>query len=59
MGGVRHPQHTQIVALCLWSGWPDHEHSTTINHHDTKVKLLSSTAVIELLMMGGKTPETC
>jgi hypothetical protein len=25
-------------------------------HHDTKVKL---EAVIELLMMGGKTPETC
>jgi hypothetical protein len=28
------------------AGRPDHEHST-------------ATAVIELLMMGGKTPETC
>ena len=28
-------------------------------HHDTKVKPETATAVIELLMMGGKTPETC
>jgi hypothetical protein len=28
-------------------------------HHDTKVKPGAATAVIELLMMGGKTPETC
>jgi hypothetical protein len=28
-------------------------------HHDTKVKPKAATAVIELLMMGGKTPETC
>jgi hypothetical protein len=28
-------------------------------HHDTKVKPEACTAVIELLMMGGKTPETC
>jgi hypothetical protein len=28
-------------------------------HHDTKVILEAATAVIELLMMGGKTPETC
>jgi hypothetical protein len=28
-------------------------------HHDTKVKPVTATAVIELLMMGGKTPETC
>jgi hypothetical protein len=28
-------------------------------HHDTKVKLEAATAVIEFLMMGGKTPETC
>jgi hypothetical protein len=27
-------------------------------HHDTKVKPEAATAVIELLMMGGKTPET-
>ena len=28
-------------------------------HHDTKVKPEAVTAVIEVLMMGGKTPETC
>jgi hypothetical protein len=28
-------------------------------HHDTKVKPEANTAVIELLMMGGKTLETC
>ena len=28
-------------------------------HRDTKVKPEAATAVIELLMMGGKTPETC
>ena len=27
-------------------------------HHDTKLKPEAATAVIELLMMGGKTPET-
>jgi hypothetical protein len=28
-------------------------------HHDTKVNPEAATAVIELLMMGGKTPKTC
>jgi hypothetical protein len=28
-------------------------------HHDTKVKPEAATAVIELLMMEGQTPETC
>ena len=28
-------------------------------HHDTKVKPEAATAVIELLIMGGRTPETC
>jgi hypothetical protein len=40
------------------AGRPDHEHSTNY-HHDTKVKPKAATAVIELLMIGGKTPETC
>ena len=40
------------------AGWPDHEHMHGY-HHDTKVKPEAATAVIELLMMGGKTPETC
>jgi hypothetical protein len=29
------------------------------SHHDTMVKPEAATAVIELRMMGGKTPETC
>jgi hypothetical protein len=41
------------VVLCSWSG------RLTGCHHDTKVKTEAATAVIELLMMGGKTPETC
>jgi len=28
-------------------------------HHDAKVKPEAATAVIELLMMGGKAPEAC
>ena len=28
-------------------------------HHDTKVKPEAATTLVELLMMGGKTPETC
>jgi len=43
-----------IVVLCLWSGRLQHGY-----HHDTKVKPEAATAVIELLMMGGRTPETC
>jgi len=37
------------AVLCSWSGY----------HHDTKVKPEAATAVIELLIMGGRTPETC
>jgi hypothetical protein len=28
-------------------------------HHDMKIKPEAATAVIELLIMGGKTPEAC
>jgi hypothetical protein len=41
-----------IVMLCSWSGQPT-QHNY---HHDMKVKPEAATAVIELLMMGGKTP---
>jgi len=44
--------------LCSWSGRlarPQTQHDC---HHDTKVKPEAATAVIELLMMGVKTPET-
>jgi hypothetical protein len=42
-----------IVVLCSWSG-RQHDY-----HHNKKVKPEAPTAVIELLMMGGKKPETC
>jgi hypothetical protein len=51
------------VVLCSWLGWPagrsDRPRTQHDYHHDTKVKPEAATAVIELLMMGGKTPETC
>ena len=43
------------VVLCSWSGRPAQPRT----QHDTKLKPEAATAVIELLMMGGKTPETC
>jgi len=43
--------------LCIgWPAWPRTQHDY---HHDTMVKPEATTAVIELLMMGGKTPEMC
>jgi hypothetical protein len=53
------PSFVVTVMLCLWSGRlarPQTQHDC---HLDTKVKPEAATAVIELLMMGGKTPETC
>jgi len=45
------------VVLCSWWGRarPRAQHGC---HHDTKVNPEAATAVIELLMMGGRTPET-
>jgi hypothetical protein len=51
------------VVLCSWSGRPAGQPARPRTQHryrhDTKVKPEAATAVIELLMMGGKTPETC
>ena len=45
-----------IVVLCSWpAARPRTQHEY---HHDTKVKPEASTALIELLMMGVRTPET-
>jgi len=33
--------------------------TNSMTHHDMKVKPEAATAVIELLTMGGKMPETC
>ena len=48
-----------IVVLCSWSGRPSRPRTQHDYYHDTKVKPEATTAVIELLMMGEKTPETC
>jgi hypothetical protein len=45
-----------LEVLCSWSARPRIQHDC---HHDTKVKPEAATAVVELLMMGGRTPETC
>jgi hypothetical protein len=49
------------VVLCLWSGrpagWPARPQTQHGYYHDTKVKPEAATAVIELLMMGGKPPK--
>jgi hypothetical protein len=48
------------VYLFSWSGQlPARLRTQHYCHHDTMVKPEAATAVIELLMMGGKTPETC
>ena len=47
------------VVLCSWSGQPARPRTQHDCHHDMKVKPEAATAVIELLMMGGKTLETC
>jgi hypothetical protein len=41
------------------AGRPDRPRTQHNYHHDTKVKPEVATAIIELLMMVGKTPETC
>jgi hypothetical protein len=38
--------------------WPDHDQQHCY-HHTPKVKPEVATAVVELLMMGMRTPETC
>jgi hypothetical protein len=48
-----------IVVLCSWSDRPAGSRIQHDCHHDTKVKPEAATVVIELLMMGGKTPEIC
>ena len=48
-----------IVVLCLWLGRLARPQTQHDYHHDTKIKPEAATAVIELLMMGGKMPETC
>jgi len=44
--------------MCSWSGRPARPRTQHDYHHDTKVKPEPATAVIELLMMDGRTPKT-
>jgi len=48
-----------IAVLCSWSGRPARPRTQHGYHHDTKVKPEAAIAVVELLMTGGRTPETC
>jgi hypothetical protein len=48
-----------IAVLCSWSGRPARPRTQHDCHHETKIKPEAATAVIELPMMGGRTPETC
>ena len=49
-----------VHVFVVWpAGRPARPRTQHEYHHDTKVKPEAATAVIELLMMGGKTPETC
>ena len=50
--------HTPLQ-ICLPAGRPARPRTQHDCHHDTKVKPEAATAVIELLMMGGKMAETC
>jgi cytochrome c-type biogenesis protein CcmH/NrfF len=54
-----YPRIVVIVVLCSWSVWPARPRTQHDYHHNMNVKPEAATAVIELLMMGGKTPETC
>jgi hypothetical protein len=48
----------QFIILTFVYGWPARPRTQHDYYHDTKVKPEAATAVIGLLMMGGKTPET-
>jgi hypothetical protein len=48
--------HIVVIGVVLWAARRRTQHDY---HHDTKVKPEAATAVVELLMIGGKTPETC
>ena len=47
-----------IAVLLVMVGWPDHDQQHRY-HHAPTVKPEAATAVVELLMMGVRTLETC
>jgi len=59
-GGLWFYLHIVVtVVVCSWSGRPAGPRTQHGCHHDTQVKSEAATAVIELLMIGGRKPETC
>jgi hypothetical protein len=50
---------SRVVFVVGPAGRPARPRTQHGYHHDTKVKPEAATAVIELLVMGGKTPKTC
>jgi hypothetical protein len=58
---IRMLQRTQMLQPARRStiGQPARPRTQHDCHHDMKVKPEAATAVTELLMMGGNTPETC
>jgi hypothetical protein len=51
--------HQTDATAFSWSGRQARPRINHRYHHDTKVKPEAITAVVELLMMGGRKPETC
>ena len=51
-------QHVSGVLTPITIGWTDHDQQHCY-HHAPTVKPEITTAVVELLMMGVRTPETC
>ena len=56
---IRFSLQNAVYFIMLPAGRPARPRTQHDYHHDMKVKPEAATAVIELLMMGGKTPETC
>jgi hypothetical protein len=55
----RHVPYTKSSDVILRFVTPARLRTQHYGHHNTKIKLKAATAIIELLMMGGITPETC
>ena len=56
---INHQPDTTIFQFIILTGRPARPRTRHDSHQDTKVKPEAANAVIELLMMGGETPETC
>jgi hypothetical protein len=59
MHGKTNVKKSRAVFVVGPAGRPAQPRTQHGYHHDTKVKPEAVTAVIKLLLMGGKTPETC